>query len=481
VTPAPWPGRGLGPVIHTGLARGRAWFNRGAFWSAHEAWEPAWKAAAEPERALIQGLILCAAGYHKLLVQDNAAGAARLLGRAAGLLANADADALGLDWAPFAAQVADWRARAGRGDPVPAVAVGLPRLEWSNSEAARLIRLDSFDAWRMAGPDAGAVVVAVEAGGLQGMGECRLAWERRGVWESLTQTLGPAVLAEPIAAPTELGVLWSDLIESEAARAGLEAAVWDLYARGRNETLAAALGLEPRTLELAKRVEAPGGAVEEWPARLCDAIRRAVRDGFATVVVPLAPHADRRVAAEVVACEAAVIADLGGGYQRSDMAVLQSLGGSGLAILARPFPDGDVVQSARLKRGLGCPLAVGFATAEACESGFMAAAFDVAIVDPGRTGLTEALRIAAYLHERRRPLWVASSARHETGALADLVLACHPAATVAPLIAALPERPPASGGVRTSSAAPLPGAGLGLALDRAALDAAAIDHVRLVA
>jgi uncharacterized protein len=45
----------------TALAHGRELFNAGEFWEAHEAWEPAWLAAREPDRTFFQGLIQAAA------------------------------------------------------------------------------------------------------------------------------------------------------------------------------------------------------------------------------------------------------------------------------------------------------------------------------------------------------------------------------------------------------------------------------------
>jgi predicted metal-dependent hydrolase len=60
------------------LEQGRAAFNRGAFFEAHERWEEAWLQLAGDERLFVQGLIQIAAGLHHLQ-QGRPRPAARLL------------------------------------------------------------------------------------------------------------------------------------------------------------------------------------------------------------------------------------------------------------------------------------------------------------------------------------------------------------------------------------------------------------------
>jgi predicted metal-dependent hydrolase len=50
-----------------GLEQGRAAFNRGAYFLAHELWEEIWREAGDAdERRYVQGLIQIAAGLHHL-------------------------------------------------------------------------------------------------------------------------------------------------------------------------------------------------------------------------------------------------------------------------------------------------------------------------------------------------------------------------------------------------------------------------------
>ena len=113
------PAEGFASLVE----RGRALFNAGSFFEAHELWEDAWRDARGQARVLLQGLIQITAGFHKA-GQAKAGACARLL--EAGLAKLEHADVAGR-LAAFAAQVrmALVRARAWeRGDgeglgPVP--------------------------------------------------------------------------------------------------------------------------------------------------------------------------------------------------------------------------------------------------------------------------------------------------------------------------------------------------------------------------
>jgi uncharacterized protein len=90
------------------VERGRALFNAGSFFEAHELWEDAWREARGEAKILLQGLIQIAAGYHKA-GQAKPGACARLLEAGLGKLEYADAAGR---LAGFASQVRAALARA---------------------------------------------------------------------------------------------------------------------------------------------------------------------------------------------------------------------------------------------------------------------------------------------------------------------------------------------------------------------------------
>lgn len=67
------------PVTEALFEWGRALFNAGRHFEAHEVWEEAWRGESGATRLLLQGLIQIAAGYHKASAQGQPGGCVRLL------------------------------------------------------------------------------------------------------------------------------------------------------------------------------------------------------------------------------------------------------------------------------------------------------------------------------------------------------------------------------------------------------------------
>jgi hypothetical protein len=105
------------------LAEGRRLFNAGRFFEAHEVWESAWLREEGEIRALLQGLIQIAAGFHQGLDRRNPTGCARLLSAGAARLEPLSGDCAGLALAPLReavsrvlAKARDWE--SGSGEPL---------------------------------------------------------------------------------------------------------------------------------------------------------------------------------------------------------------------------------------------------------------------------------------------------------------------------------------------------------------------------
>jgi L-alanine-DL-glutamate epimerase-like enolase superfamily enzyme len=409
-------------IVLSGLARGRALFNRADFWASHEAWEPGWAVAAAPDRAFLQGLIQAAAAFHKYVVQDNPHGAGRLLHRALSRLDTAPPDHRGLALDAFRAELRGWQARLAEPGRVVGPVLGLPRLEWAGAGQAARLDVEAVDLYRVEVDGRWAILVSVETATRRGWGECRLRWEAHGVWASLTEALVPALLADPVAAPSELPVRWQGLASNPCAAAGLEAAVWDLWSQELGLPLVGALGHGPRPVSLLGCAE--GTSVEE----LRIGVRQLAEQGFAAAMVPARPNADRRLLPSVVAGSPLPLAfDLGESYRMADIKALVVLDGLGARWLARPFPSGDLAQAVRLARLLETPVSLGgWTQAEALAGALSLGALDVVELDPGVSGLTEAVRLVELASAHRADVWVESSAATEVGAASDLALAAHP-------------------------------------------------------
>jgi O-succinylbenzoate synthase len=331
-----------------------------------------------------------------------------------------------LELEPFAAQLGEWYARALRDRSSSVDPAGLPRLEW-RPHAPR-IEVDSIEAWRMPATElsAGAVVLAVHSGDKIGWGEARVGWEREGVWTAATETLAPALVGEHFGAPSELPIIWSDVPAVPAARAGLEAAAWDLFARVENVALAVAMGHEPRAIALAGSLPVGMGTGGSASHLTSLGLEELARLGYAAGIVPVRPNHDRVLIQAVRESPVPVILDGAGSYGRAHTEALRAMTESGADLIMNPFDPADVVLASRLRRAAGSPVSLPGSSKASVESAHFISAARVFHVDPGLTGLSEALRIIDHVAEHSGDAWVHSSAGTILGVHADLAAASRP-------------------------------------------------------
>lgn len=409
------------------VAHGRALFNRGAFWDSHESWESAWRLTDGEARIGLQGLIQAAAAFHKLIVQDNPAGAARLVDRAIAALQPLDPVGLGLDVRALLGELGMWRARLDA-PPAAASVVGLPHLDAAPhaTGGAAPLRVDWVDLRLVEVGGRRSLIASVGLDDAVGWGESGLPWDDHGTWHAARGSLAPALLTEAVMSPAELPVAWDGLAAERRAAAAIEMAMWDLAARRWGVPFHTALGLVARPVRLAWRVHGV------TPAALADGIARARAVGATAVHLPARPNADRRLLPGLAAEWAGLwlAFDLDGAYRMADVDALRVLAGLQPAFLHRVFPPSGLADVRRMRRWLGTPLSIGdVATAGALENAHALGVAEVVQVDVGLVGPYGAQQLLARAAALGVAAWVGSPSVTPIAARAALALGVAPGAS----------------------------------------------------
>ncbi len=404
------------------VARGRVLFNRGEFWDSHEAWEGAWRITDGPERDGLQGLVQAAAAFHKFVVQDHAAGACRLIDRAAAALAPIAPCGLGLDLRALLGELAAWRARLAE-PPTDATIVALPHLDWAPAARAGGVApmvIESVDLRLVEVAGRRSLVAAVSGDGVTGWGEVVVPWDDHGAWSAARTTLAPALLTEAVASPAELPVRWRGLAAERRAAAALEMAAWDAAARRAGLPFHTVLGIVTRPVAVAQRLHGVSAAA------LAEGIDRARRANVGAVHVPARPNADRRLlpglAAELSGLWYAF--DLDAAYRMADVAALRVLADLRPAFLHRVFAADALADVRHMGRWLDVPLSIGeIGGADALANAHALGAAAVVQVDVGWVGPYEARRMLELASALGVAAWVGSPSLTPIGARASLAVA----------------------------------------------------------
>lgn len=282
-----------------------------------------------------------------------------------------------------------------------------------------------------------AILVETEAGGIAGWGEAPALtaplYNEETVetaWHLLRDFLGPAVIGRSLPHPSALAERLRPFRRNYIAKAGLEGALWDLWARARGQPLARALrGTRGRvaagvSLGIAPSVEDLLEEVAFYLGRGYRRIKVKVKPGWD--LAPLAAIRDRFGPIPLMA-------DANSAYERSDLPRLKAIDGLGLMMIEQPLAADDLVDHARLQSELDTPLCL---DESICSRDDARKALDLGScriinIKAARVGgLTEAVAIHDLCRERGVPVWCGGMLETGIGRAHNLALASLPGFTL---------------------------------------------------
>lgn len=165
----------------------------------------------------------------------------------------------------------------------------------------------------------------------------------------------PALLGVEWDHPQEAARTWARIRGNEFAKAGVDAAVWTLWAQARGVPLAAALGGTRSSV-----VAGVSLGIEPTVEDLLAQVRIQVAAGYPRVKLKIAPGWDvvpvRRVRDEFADLDLHV--DANGAYTESadHLAALTALDRFGLTMIEQPFAPRNLLAHARLQRRIATPV-----------------------------------------------------------------------------------------------------------------------------
>ncbi|WP_044736140.1 o-succinylbenzoate synthase [Geobacillus kaustophilus] len=204
------------------------------------------------------------------------------------------------------------------------------------------------------------LVEAVDRDGVSGWGESvafSAPWYSEETvktnWHMLEEFLVPLALAEPINHPSELSKRFAAIRQNHMAKAALEGAVWDLYAKRSGVPLHQPLGGMKKEIEVGVSI-----GIQPTVDDLLRAIERYVAQGYRRIKVKIKPGWDVDVIREVRHAfpDVPLMADANSAYTLADRERLKALDEFGLMMIEQPLAADDLVDHARLQPLLETPI-----------------------------------------------------------------------------------------------------------------------------
>jgi O-succinylbenzoate synthase len=249
--------------------------------------------------------------------------------------------------------------------------------------------------------------------GLEGLGEGvmeRLPLYREetvaGARYLLEEVFLPRVLGQDLPNPEALAQALSPFRGNPMAKAVLEMAFYDLFAKGLGRPLWQVLGGVRREVEVGVSL----GIQPSLEATL-RVVEKHLQEGYRRIKLKIKPGWDYEVLKAVREAfpEATLTADANSAYRLADFARLKRLDGLGLDYLEQPLGYEDLLDHAKLQRELSTPICLdeSLTSAEKARKAIELGSGRVFNVKPARLGgHGESLRVHALAQSAGIPLWM---------------------------------------------------------------------------
>jgi o-succinylbenzoate synthase len=256
------------------------------------------------------------------------------------------------------------------------------------------------------------IIVRVDAGGVTGWGEVVVepspsySYETlQTAWHILRDFLIPALLGKdfPDLPPALAAYAW--VRGHRMAKAGLEAALADAFAKSKGISLSKFLGGTRATVPVGVSV-----GLQSSPAQLVRVIAEYLQDGYKRIKIKIAPGRDLELVTTVRKAypDIQLQVDANSAYTLSDIDMLRALDGYNLQLIEQPLAYDDIYDHSIVQRELKTPICLDESIYNVSDTRAAIALKSCQIINikPGRVGgYTESIRIHDYCASQHVPVW----------------------------------------------------------------------------
>jgi o-succinylbenzoate synthase len=224
-------------------------------------------------------------------------------------------------------------------------------------------------------------------------------------WHMMEDFLIPLLLREPIEHPDQVSERFHHIRGNYMAKAALEGAVWDLYAKQLKLPLARALGGNKKTIDVGISL-----GIQKTIPDLLRMIETYWEQGYKRIKVKIQPGWDIEVLAEVRRHFPTIplMADANSAYTLQDFDRLKAMDEFGLMMIEQPLAHDDIVDHADLQSQLATPICLdeSIHSAQDARKAIRLGSCKIINIKIGRVGgLTEAKKIHDLCKQHGIPVW----------------------------------------------------------------------------
>lgn len=301
----------------------------------------------------------------------------------------------------------------------------------------RLQYVSPFQTSRWTEYDRECVLVRLRAGGLTAWGECT-AGQHAGYsyettktnWLMLEDFIVPAVLAIDLEDIPGYRAAVGHISGHNMAKAGMELALWDLFAQRAGLSLQRFIGAEGDRVKVGVSV-----GIQPSPEQLVTVVGGYLDQGYRRVKLKIKPGRDVSDTTAIRRAFPNLLLQVDGNsvYRLSDLERLQALDGLDLLLIEQPLAQDDIIDHAKLQPKLNTAVCLDESIHSMTHARWAMelGACKIINIKPARvSGLHEAIRIHDYCRAGGVPVWMGGMLETGIGRAANVAVASLPGFTL---------------------------------------------------
>lgn len=256
------------------------------------------------------------------------------------------------------------------------------------------------------------LIVEAHNGDTTGYGECVALYAplyseeaTRTCEVALEEFIIPALRGREVVHPSQVSEILSPFKRNNMAKAALEGAVWDLWAKTQGQPLADSFGGTKSSVEVGLSI-----GIKETNAQLIETVGAAVDEGYKRIKIKIAPGKDidslRAVRREFP--DTPIMADANSAYSLADVDLFVALDELDLMMIEQPLAHDDIVDHRHLQNRIQTPICLdeSIHTAEDARKAIELGSCRIINIKIGRVGgIAESQKIERICRESGIDVW----------------------------------------------------------------------------
>jgi O-succinylbenzoate synthase len=277
------------------------------------------------------------------------------------------------------------------------------------------------------------IIVRVDSEAVTGWGECVAmatpfySYETtQTAWHILRDFLIPNVLGQNIASVDDAIARCARVRGHNMAKAGLESALWDLFAKARGVSLSKILGGTRDKIAVGVSI-----GIQASPEKLVERVAGYLGEGYKRIKIKIAPGRDIEFARAVRKAYPNILlqVDANSAYTLDDVAVFRAMDDLNLLLIEQPLSHDDIFDHAKLQRELKTPICLdeSIHTVDDARAALELNSCKIINIKPGRVGgFTESKKIHDLCAAHQVAVWHGGMLESGIGRAGNVALASLP-------------------------------------------------------